>query len=74
MTRERLRQILEEKEQRPDVFRASGAEYFIEALPCIEDYIALHEIPVKVEVIKPKKVEAIKIPMTSKKKVKVKKR
>lgn len=43
MTKQRLKDILDESKMSPELFRRDGHTYFIEALPLIEEAMALHE-------------------------------
>ena len=44
MTKERLLQILQEKETTPESYMKDGYKYFDEAIPALQDYIVLRDI------------------------------
>jgi len=60
MTRQRLKAILQEHKDNPDLFFADGGHYFLEFLPAIEGYFSYAEAIARkaaVEAPKPKAPE-----------------
>ena len=54
----RLAQILAERDQNPEAFRRDGHAYFLEALPLIQDMVAIRKVKAKADSLLP---EASKI-------------
>lgn len=61
MTKERLKQILDERDSNPVAYQKDGYRYFEEALPLVREYLMALEIQKEIEEQPKKLVELVKI-------------